>query len=129
VRRLPLNGTRPLTVLLPRLAIAQQSQQLPQPRQPGQWCPIGWIASGNYCVPGSDKAPQAVPSIRQQLNAWLAHEPDSRQLRRLLRPRRERPRRCRTAEKCDELGAFHSITSSARASKVGGFPRSETWRP
>ena len=31
----------------PRLAIAQQSQQLPQP-------------GGPYCVPGSDKAPKAV---------------------------------------------------------------------
>jgi hypothetical protein len=47
------------TMLLPRLAIAHQSQQVPQPRQPGQWCPAGWVASGNYCVPGSDKAPQA----------------------------------------------------------------------
>ena len=47
------------TVLLPRLAIAQQSQQLPQPRQPGQWCPVGWMASGSYCVPGSDRAPAA----------------------------------------------------------------------
>jgi len=37
------------TVLLPRLAIAQQSQQLPQPG--------GWMASGSYCVWGSDKAP------------------------------------------------------------------------
>ena len=45
------------TVLLPTLAIAQRSQHLPQPRQPGQWCPVGWMASGNYCVPGSDKAP------------------------------------------------------------------------
>jgi hypothetical protein len=49
------------TVLLPMLAFAQQSQQLPQPRQLGQWCPVGWVASGRYCVPGSDKAPQAVP--------------------------------------------------------------------
>ena len=44
------------TVLLPTLAIAQRSQQLPQPRQPGQWCPAGWMASGNYpqerLVPG-----------------------------------------------------------------------------
>ena len=31
------------TVLLPMLAFAQQSQQLPQPRQPGQWCPVGWV--------------------------------------------------------------------------------------
>jgi hypothetical protein len=45
------------TVLLPRLAIAQQPQQLPQP---GQWCPVGWMASGNYCVLGSDKTPKAV---------------------------------------------------------------------
>jgi hypothetical protein len=26
------------TVPLPTFALAQQSQQLPQPRQPGQWC-------------------------------------------------------------------------------------------
>ena len=53
------------TVLLPTLAIVQRSQQLPQPRQPGQWCPMGWMASGNYCVPGSDKAPAAIPK-----NGW-----------------------------------------------------------
>jgi len=46
------------TVLLPALAFAQQ--QPPQPRRPGEWCPVGWSASGNYCVPASDKAPQAV---------------------------------------------------------------------
>jgi hypothetical protein len=40
------------TVLLPRLTIAQQFQQ-----QPSQPCPVGWMASGSYCVPGSDKAP------------------------------------------------------------------------
>jgi hypothetical protein len=51
------------TVLLPTLAFAQQ--QLPQPRKPGQWCPMGWSASSNYCVPGSDKAPQAIPK-----NGW-----------------------------------------------------------
>ena len=53
------------TVLLPILAAAQRSQQLPQPRQPGQWCPLGWMASGNYCVPGSVKAPAAI-----QKNGW-----------------------------------------------------------
>ena len=37
----------------------------------------------------------------------------------LLRPRRERPRRRRAAEKRDELAPPHSITSSARASNVG----------
>jgi hypothetical protein len=36
-----------------------------------------------------------------------------------LRARRERPRRC-GAEQRDELAAPHSITSSARASNVGG---------
>ena len=39
--------------------------------------------------------------------------------RLLLRTRRQRPRR-RAAEKRDELAPFHSITSSARASKVAG---------
>ena len=41
------------------------TRQLPQPRQPDQWCPVGWMASGNYCVPGSDKAPAAIPK-----NGW-----------------------------------------------------------
>src|SRR5262245_20790804 len=41
----------------------------------------------------------------------------------LLRARRERPRGRRAAEKCDELAAFHSITSSARASSVAGTSR------
>src|SRR5262249_61059825 len=40
----------------------------------------------------------------------------------LLRPRRQRPRR-RTPEQRDERAPFHSITSSARASKVGGISR------
>jgi hypothetical protein len=53
------------TVLLPRLTIAQQSQQLLQPRQPGQWCPVGWMASGSYCIPGSDKAPVAIAGSRE----------------------------------------------------------------
>jgi hypothetical protein len=42
----------------------------------------------------------------------------------LLRPRRERPRRCRAAKQSDELASLHlrghSITSSASASSVGG---------
>jgi hypothetical protein len=33
---------------------------------------------------------------------------------------RERPRSRRAAEQCDELAPLHSITSSARASRVGG---------
>src|SRR5262245_54356576 len=47
-------------------------------------------------------------------------ESDDRR-RWLLRPRRERPRRCRAAEERDEVAAHHSITSSARASSVGGM--------
>src|SRR5262249_34602844 len=41
----------------------------------------------------------------------------------LLRSRRERPRCCRAAEQRDELAPPHSITSSARASSVGGTVR------
>ena len=41
-------------MLPPRLTIAEQSHQLPQPG--------GSMASGSYCVPGSDKAPKAVQS-------------------------------------------------------------------
>src|SRR5262249_47705842 len=48
-------------------------------------------------------------------------------LHRLLRLRRQRPRRRRAAEQRDELAALHrcnhSITSSARASSVGGTSR------
>src|SRR5262249_49134950 len=42
---------------------------------------------------------------------------------RLLRPRRERPCTRRAAEQRDERAASHSITSSARASSVGGTSR------
>src|SRR5262249_1463228 len=51
-----------------------------------------------------------------------AKKPDGRHLRRLLRARSERPRG-RAAEKRHELAPFHSITSSARASSVGGISR------
>jgi hypothetical protein len=40
--------------------------------------------------------------------------------RRLLRARCDRPPRRYAAEKRDERATFHSITSSARASNVGG---------
>jgi hypothetical protein len=48
--------------------------------------------------------------------------PDASHPPALLCPRRERPRR-RAAEKRDELAPPHSITSSARASSVGGTSR------
>ena len=41
----------------------------------------------------------------------------------LLRARRQRPRGRRAAEQRDELAPLHSITSSARASSVGGTVR------
>src|SRR3954462_1052262 len=54
-------------------------------------------------------------------------EPDGRQLGRLLRPRRERPRSGCPAEQRDELAASHprahSITSSAAASSLLGTVR------
>src|SRR5262249_40946116 len=50
-----------------------------------------------------------------------AKEPDHGH-RRLLRARRERPRR-HAAEQRHELAALHSITSSARASSVAGTSR------
>src|SRR5262249_21766453 len=50
----------------------------------------------------------------QQANdRWLA----------LLRARRERPRYSRAAEQGDEFAPLHSITSSARASSIGGTSR------
>src|SRR5215470_2059797 len=55
-------------------------------------------------------------------NLGFAAEAGDHWHRRLLRPRRERPRGC-TAEKRDELAALHSITSLARASSVGGTSR------
>src|SRR5262249_59138372 len=48
--------------------------------------------------------------------------PDTRRLARLLRAPRERPRR-RTTKQRYEIAPPHSITSSARASNVGGNSR------
>ena len=56
------------------------------------------------------------------ISSQAGQEPYHRH-RRLLRARRERPRRRRAAEKRDELAPPHSITSSARASSVGGTSR------
>jgi hypothetical protein len=41
--------------------------------------------------------------------------------------RSKRPRSCRAAEQRDELTPVHSITSSARASRVGGRSRSRVF--
>src|ERR1700730_334512 len=52
-----------------------------------------------------------------------AQKPDGGQSACLLRARRERPCCRRTAEQRDELASLHSMTSSARASSVGGTSR------
>jgi hypothetical protein len=49
--------------------------------------------------------------------------PDPPLLLALLRARRERPRDRRAAEQRDEPAPVHSITSSARASNIGGTSR------
>src|SRR5829696_33167 len=51
-----------------------------------------------------------------------AQEADCRQLRRLLRVRRNRPR-YRSTNEPNKLPSFHSITSSARARREGGMVR------
>ena len=61
-------------------------------------------------------------TVRVPVRRCAAEEPDHRH-RRLLRARRERPRRRRAAEQRDELAPPHSITSSARASSIGGTSR------
>src|SRR5262245_48768269 len=60
---------------------------------------------------------QKIESTRRR----AIEESDDRH-RRLLRPCRERPRGHRTEER-DEVAPRHSITSSARASSVGGISR------
>src|SRR5215831_19049896 len=50
-------------------------------------------------------------------------ESDARRSCPPLRPRAKRPCRCCAADQRDELATPHSITSSARASKVGGTSR------
>src|SRR5262245_35663470 len=54
--------------------------------------------------------------------ASVPKHPDYRNSSRLLRARHERPRR-RTAQQRYELASFHSITSSARATRVAGTSR------
>src|SRR5262245_31126750 len=50
-----------------------------------------------------------------------AGEPPDDRHRRLLRARRQGPRRCRAADERDELApSYHSITSSARANTESG---------
>src|SRR2546421_1113976 len=54
-------------------------------------------------------------------DGYWARGPDQRDW--LLRARRQRPRSRRAANERDELAPLHSITSSARATKIGGTSR------
>src|SRR5262249_1456270 len=58
-------------------------------------------------------------AIDRRLPGLNADKPETQHLR-MLRARRERPRRRRTAEQRYELAAVHSNTSSARASNGSG---------
>src|SRR5206468_12085623 len=63
------------------------------------------------------KSGEALRLHRRRGHAEVA---DGRQLARLLRTRRERPAGGRAAKQRHEFAPSHSITSSARASTVGG---------
>src|SRR5262249_39573470 len=64
-----------------------------------------------------------VPDLRCGIALRVGHQHgDQRQPAGLLRARRKRPSR-RATEQRDELAAFHSITSSAMASRVAGTVR------
>src|SRR5262245_22326165 len=63
-------------------------------------------------------------ALRHRVALRKTHEhPDAPHPLGLLRARRERPRGRRAAKQRDELAALHSISSSARASSVGGTSR------
>src|SRR5262249_23539106 len=68
---------------------------------------------------------ESAQKVPDRFGRLHVEKPDDRH-RRLLRARRERPRR-RTAEERDEVATFHSITSSARASNVAGISRPSTF--
>src|SRR6185436_7008210 len=59
----------------------------------------------------------------RRADSWRTPEKADRRQGWLLRADCKRPRRYRTAEKSDEFAPFHSTTSSARASSVGGTVR------
>ena len=63
------------------------------------------------------------PKLRTIYWKWLRPFSIGNSIIPLLRPRRQRPRGRRATEQRDELASPHSITSSARASSVGGTSR------
>ena len=72
------------------------------------------------CETGVIEAAMKCGEIRASLfDRRQVNKADDRH-RRLLRARGERPSSRRTAEQGDELAPLHSITSSARASRIRG---------
>src|SRR5262249_27521116 len=61
---------------------------------------------------------KSAKTVRVRVRRLAVEKPDHRH-RRLLRARRDRPRR-RAAEQRDERATLHSITSSAMVSSPGG---------
>jgi hypothetical protein len=62
-------------------------------------------------------------SLSLRVVADANQHPDALRPLTLLRLRHDRPRRRAAAKKCYELAPPHSITSSARASRLGGTSR------
>src|SRR6516225_3786878 len=63
-----------------------------------------------------------IADLRLRIVRDVEHEEtDAAHALGLLRPRRQRPSGRRAAEKGDELAPLHSITSSTRASSIGGI--------
>ena len=65
---------------------------------------------------------EEVAALQGQIQALQIELENPSHALALLRARRKRPR-SRTAEQREEVAPFHSITSSARASSVGGTVR------
>src|SRR5262249_52931523 len=61
--------------------------------------------------------------VQRRVGGLHADIADPQHLRLRFCARRDRPRCRRAAEQRDELAAFHSVTSSARASTVAGTSR------
>src|SRR5258708_2487935 len=62
--------------------------------------------------------PQPTPQSLERWPGLIRKNANFPQAARRLRAERQRPSGRRTAEQCDELAPFHSITSSASASMV-----------
>src|SRR5215472_9905024 len=88
-------------------------------RQGRQDCPVDLIFAECRLIPFEAKAPQPTPDVHHRA---LTLAVDAAHPLALLRARHQRPR-CRAAKQRDELAPPHSITSSARASSVGGTSR------